>query len=275
MQLSPELVNMFDQVAVMQDQTLRECTTMLAGFIATNERDLDYMDTYMDRLWDFVEQESDAELLLNRYYDHIATFAIDDAHERREHLEDHLGYKAHVVLAAAQLAQDLHAGQVDKAGKDYFRAHLLPVGSAGFDWKEKTVGLLHDAAENTPHSAHEVIELLKEYWEKMTNREPDAWMEEMEDTLNEYLPTSFRRPTDEEWQELEVALTLLNHNLSATREEYITRLATKQLTIRVKLNDLKSNMDLSRIASPTKADLARTNRYQKEYNFLLEKLRTA
>lgn len=159
MQLSPELVNLFDKVAIMQNQTMRECTTMLAGFIATNEHDLDYMDIYMDRLWDFVEQESDTELLLNRYHDHIATFAPDNAQHRRDDLEDRLGYKAHVILAAAQLAQDLHAGQVDKAGKDYFRAHLLPVGSSGFDWKEKTIGLLHDAAEDTPHSAHEVIEL--------------------------------------------------------------------------------------------------------------------
>jgi len=44
------------------------------------------------------------------------------------------------------------------------------------------------------------------------------------------------------------------------------------LALKVKLNDLKSNMDLSRIISPTEKDLKRRERYEKEYEALLKAL---
>ena len=36
-----------------------------------------------------------------------------------------------IVQCAAELARELHKGQVDKAGVDYFRGHLFTVASMG------------------------------------------------------------------------------------------------------------------------------------------------
>lgn len=38
----------------MNNARFRQAKTMLAGFIATQERDLNYMDEYMDVLFDFM-----------------------------------------------------------------------------------------------------------------------------------------------------------------------------------------------------------------------------
>ena len=41
----------------------------------------------------------------------------------------------------------------------------------------------------------------------------------------------------------------------------------------MKLNDMRSNMDISRIPSPSPRDLERLERYKAEYNTLTEMLR--
>lgn len=76
-------------------------------------------------------------------------------------------------------------------------------------------------------------------------------------------------PTEEEWDEIATALQLLNHHTAPNREEYLSRICTNMLAIKVKLNDLRSNMDVSRIAEPTEKDLERQKRYKHEYGRLM------
>ena len=45
-----------------------------------------------------------------------------------------------IVQCAAVLACELHKGQVDKAGVDYFTGHLTTVAKMGSTWKEQVVG---------------------------------------------------------------------------------------------------------------------------------------
>lgn len=66
------------------------------------------------------------------------------------------------VDAAAKVAQQLHEGQQDKAGVDYFEGHLSFVASLGNTWQEKVVGYLHDISEDTPHTVEQVLDLLEE-----------------------------------------------------------------------------------------------------------------
>lgn len=163
--------------------------------------------------------------------------------------------KAPVVEAAAQLARQLHQGQLDKAGKDYFEGHLTTVAEAGRNWKEKTVGYLHDAAEDTYHSVPQVMQKLKETLAEMP------------------LEDAFIAPTYQEWQELTEALDLLNARTAPSREAYIERFRGHELAIRVKLNDLSNNMDLSRLSDPGERDIMRIERYRKEYSQLTEMLK--
>ena len=259
-----EMYDMFGKIAEQNNQQLRVCKTMLAGFKATDERDIDYMDTYMDSLYDFMDPASDTEEVYREYIAHIASFDSNEAKERTEFLEEHLGYKAHAIFAAAYLAKRLHAGQKDKGGNDYYRSHLLQVGTSGHNWKEKVVGFLHDAAEDCNIDVPTIIVRLKEQIDTWLNNPDDtAWIDELDDDLMEY-PEKYIPATDDEWNEIATALNLLNHHLSPTREEYIAKIKTNNLALKVKLNDLQNNMDISRIPNPTPRDYERIERYKKE-----------
>ena len=147
-----------------------------------------------------------------------------------------------IVQCAATLACELHKGQVDKAGVDYFTGHLTSVAKMGRTWQEQVVGYLHDASEDTPYSVEEVLNLL------------DA-----------KLGTPL---LDTDRLELADALHLLNHHLAPNRETYIHRIKENTLATAVKMHDLTHNMDLSRIPNPAKMDYERIERYKKEYDYL-------
>jgi len=148
----------------------------------------------------------------------------------------------YIVQCAAVLACELHKGQVDKAGVDYFTGHLTTVAKMGSTWKEQVFGYLHDASEDTPNSVEQVLNLLDE---------------KLETPLSD---------TDRE--ELAVALRLLNHHLVPDRETYIQRIKSNALAKAVKMHDLTHNMDLSRLPNPTQKDYERVKRYKKEYDYL-------
>jgi hypothetical protein len=65
---------------------------------------------------------------------------------------------------------------------------------------------------------------------------------------------------------------LLNTNTASTREEYIEGIKASFIATKVKLNDLRHNMDISRISNPTAKDLERIKRYRREYRQVLEYL---
>ena len=161
MEFPKEMHDMFQKIAEHHNAQFRLCKTLVAGFKATNEQDLSYMDVYMDSLFDFMDPGSETEAIYRDYLAHIATFNPQKAKKYEESLDEFLGYKIHVVFAAAHVARELHQGQKDKGGNDYFRSHLLPVGKSGHDWKEQVVGLLHDAAEDTPNDIYSILHLVR------------------------------------------------------------------------------------------------------------------
>lgn len=272
--ISKGLIEAFRPIMEMNNARFRQVKTMLAGFIATRERDLKYMDEYMNALFDFMDPQSDTEMLMRQYCDYIATFDAKEAEERIDDLDNSMGYMTKIVYAAGLVAQKLHKGQVDKGGNNYFESHLLKVASSGFGWKEKVVGFLHDAAEDCDVTVDEVMENLmteisrvadnpKENWYE------EEWWEEWMEEIDVYPCTLTHSITDEERKEIATALNLLNHHTASSRKEYIKRLSENRLALRVKLNDLENNMDISRIPHPTEKDFERINRYKTEYDFLM------
>ena len=146
------------------------------------------------------------------------------------------------VNAAAKVAEELHRGQRDKAGVDYFTGHLSFVASLGGSWQEQVVGYLHDASEDTPCTVEQVLDLLEK--------------------------EAQRAMPPEERTEIQQALCLLNHHTAPDRTSYIRRIAQHKLARAVKLNDLTHNMDIHRLSAPTEKDYLRLARYREEYNYL-------
>ena len=79
-------------------------------------------------------------------------------------------------------------------------------------------------------------------------------------------------PSENDWQEMGEALAILNHHTAPDREEYINRFGENQLALKVKLNDMRNNMDISRIPSATPIDYERLERYKSENKVLLDML---
>jgi len=150
-----------------------------------------------------------------------------------------------IIKAARELAKELHQGQTDKAGKDYFAEHLCHVADMGRCPMEKIVGYLHDAAEDTFYSVEQVMQMLRE---------------RCGDCLK-----------DEHAQLISEALHALNSKIAATREEYINRVSENELAAEVKLNDLRHNIEISRIENPTEKDFERVERYKREFRKINEK----
>ena len=270
--ISKELIEAFRPIIEMNNAQFRQVKTMLAGFIATQERDLDYMDGYMDTLFNFMGPLSDTETLMRQYYNYIATFDPKEAKARIERLEDDMGYMTKIVYAAGLVAHKLHSGQMDKGGNDYFESHLLKVASRGFDWKEKVVGFLHDASEDCNVTVEDVLRMLDAEISKVVDNPEENWWEEWMEDIDVYPCAVTHSITDEERNEIKTALNLLNHHTASSREEYIAHISENRLALRVKMHDLENNMDLTRIPQPTAKDFARVERYRREYEFLTNAL---
>ena len=240
-------------------------------------QDIKFLDSLADPLLDtMLGLSGRGERTYLRFLKYLETFSPKEANQRREMYEDSMGYKIHTAYVAARLAKELHKGQVDKAGKDYFEEHLATVGGSGYDWKQKTVGFLHDVAEDTSYSVKDVIRFLQKELKAWKARpEEQDWIDDFSEIIKQYPHEHLHMPSKDEWNEIEEALHLMNAKTAKTREEYINRFKDHFLAIKIKLNDLRHNIDISRLPNPTEKDYIRLERYQKEYEALMEMLREA
>lgn len=125
---------------------------------------------------------------------------------------------------AIEIAAAAHRGQTDKAGQPYI-LHPLRVMMACKGRVPQIVAVLHDVIEDTDWT-------------------PDALRAEgASDEIIAALDTVTRRDHE-------------------TYSEFIKRAARNEIGRAVKIADLHDNLDLSRIAQPTQADLARMDRYR-------------
>lgn len=135
---------------------------------------------------------------------------------------------------AVMIAQEAHKGQMDKGGNPYIE-HPLHVASQVETLELKMIAVLHDTLEDSSLTAADLMEA--------------------------GLP--------EEVVEAIVVLTHEDGNEEAYLD-YIRRVAGNKLAARVKKEDLKHNMDMSRIQSPTEKDRKRCEKYEKALRLLEE-----
>ena len=136
---------------------------------------------------------------------------------------------------AIEIAKKAHAGQVDKAGKEYI-FHPLRVMEMGKTETEKIVGILHDVIEDTSITI-----------EDLTN---EGFSQEILDAL--------------------LCITKLSND--ENYDHFISRVLTNPLATKVKINDLKDNMDITRLNKVTDKDLKRLQKYQWAYNRLVDEI---
>lgn len=134
---------------------------------------------------------------------------------------------------AIELAARAHAGQVDKAGEPYI-LHPLRVVMKMETNTERIVAVLHDTYE-------------------------DTWL-----TEQHLLAAGF----DDE--AIFKALDSVTKREGETYMEFIQRAKENSIGRKVKLADLRDNLDIKRIKNPTEQDYKRLDRYNKALVELIE-----
>lgn len=137
-----------------------------------------------------------------------------------------------LLTKAIAIAFEAHKDQKDKYGAPYL-AHVSRVMNAGKNEDEKIVGVLHDLIEDTPWT----FEQLK--------------AEGFPDHIIAAIECLTKKDENEDYN------------------AFTERVSKNPLAIRVKLNDLRDNMDISRMPQVTEKDAARLNKYVQAYHKLL------
>lgn len=134
---------------------------------------------------------------------------------------------------AYKLACEAHAGQVDKGGNPYIQHPETVAGMVDSD-EEKAAAYLHDVLEDT-----------------------DVTIEQLIDAGFPY--------------DIIRAVLLLTKQPGQDYHEYLALIKGKPIARKVKIADLRHNMDISRLGrEPTPDDVARINKYQSAMKFLIE-----
>jgi (p)ppGpp synthase/HD superfamily hydrolase len=153
---------------------------------------------------------------------------------------------------AIEIAVEAHKGQVDKAGNLYV-LHPLRVMMSLDTEDEKIVGVLHDVVEDCEGWT----------WDRLRS---EGFSEEMIDALQSVSKTP----------EEEVEFSRLKETGSedAVRQHYfafIRRAGANEIGRKVKLADVKDNLDISRICELMVSDMVRMKRYKDALKFLTKR----
>jgi len=132
---------------------------------------------------------------------------------------------------AVAIATKAHAGQLDKAGQPYI-LHPLRLMFKFQHEIERVIAVLHDVVEDSDVS----LDDLKKF--------------------------GFTPPVIE-------TIDCLSRRIDESYEDFIFRVSSNSLARKIKIEDLKDNLDLTRINSISEKDLARVEKYHKALKLLL------
>lgn len=165
---------------------------------------------------------------------------MDFLTENRHLFEDGVGNTFRsLAVRAWGIAINAHKWQVDKGGKNYFEAHVMnvydnvePLYDEDCNCVTKIVALLHDVVEDTD------------------------W------TIGRLRAQGF---TDEMLE----ALACVTRQEDESYEHFIERLKPNRYARKVKISDLRNNMDITRLNEITDADVERLRKYHRAYKNLM------
>ena len=134
------------------------------------------------------------------------------------------------INKAETIAREAHAGQVDKAGEDYFN-HPKRVADNFYEDNDIIVALLHDVIEDTNI------------------------------TLEHVKKEGFN-------DDVLAALDAITKREGESYDQFIERVKDNPIALKVKMADLRDNMDILRLPLLTEKDLLRIAKYHKAYKYL-------
>jgi len=134
---------------------------------------------------------------------------------------------------AIEIASKAHAGQIDKAGEPYI-LHPLRLMSKFNSTEEMIVAVLHDVVEDS------------------------------EVTLQDLKGYGFS-------EDVITAIDCFSKRKSESYKDFIARISSSNLARNIKIEDIKDNLDVTRLGCLSEKDLARIKKYHEALTFLKEK----
>ena len=132
--------------------------------------------------------------------------------------------------SALLIATTAHSGQKRRNGSSYI-LHCIRVMNQVDTEEEKAVAILHDTLEDSSYKAKELVSLS--------------------------IP-----------KEIVEAVVDLTKKENEDYDEYIARVANNKLAVKIKLADLKDNMDLLQLPVMTGKDVMKQKKYRSSFDFL-------
>jgi hypothetical protein len=171
-------------------------------------QDVDKLDRVADQILDVMHGLSgEGEDFYRQYLDYIATFNPTEAKKRRDDLEYDLGYKTHVLYAAAMLCKKEMEGKVSPDGRTSFQVVMDDYIPKVYDVLKKTASFLFFAHYANNKTVTELMPMLQAITE-----ETDYVCEHVDEfeELMHYPNNTYHPLTEEEWQAIQY---IAEHNI--------------------------------------------------------------
>lgn len=203
-----ELKKNIRKIIQLEQASVEQNSTLLQELMNQGVQNIDDLDRVADRLLDTMSGiTGEGEGIYRQYLDYIETFDPEEAKERKDDLEYDLGYKTHVLYAAALLCQQELSGFSSFDGKPSFDVVMQQYIPKVFDVKKKTASFLFFAHIVNGRSVDELMRMLQTITEE--TEYVLAHVNDFESLMN-FPRENYHPLREDEWQLIKY---IVEHNL--------------------------------------------------------------
>lgn len=213
-----ELENNIRRIIQLEQANVEQNSALLQELMNQGVQNLNELDRVADRLLDTMLGITGAgENAYRQYLDYIETFDSVEAKERKDNLEYDMGYKTHVLYAAALLCQQELNGYSSADRKQSFDVVMQQYIPKVFDVKKKAASFLFFAHLGNRRSVDDLMRMLQTITEE--TEYVLAHVDEFEDLM--CFPRENYHPLrDDEWQLIK---HIVEHNLDVINTNEVQR----------------------------------------------------
>lgn len=203
-----QFFNNIEHLIELENESARTNSEILTNMMNHGIRDINQLDRVADRLLDTMHGLTGAgEEMYHKYLDYIATFDPQEAKERRDDLEYDMGYKTHVLYAAALLCQKEMEGRYSPDGRSSFQVIMDEYIPKVYDVLKKTASFLFFAHYANGKTIAELMPMLQAITDESDYVHEHA--DEIDDLM--HFPNETYHPlTEEEWGKIQY---IAEHNI--------------------------------------------------------------
>ncbi len=160
--MDKEFYESIENLLKLERKSLTQNTELLKSLMSRGIQDVDKLDRVADQILDVMHGLSgEGEDFYRQYLDYIATFNPTEAKKRRNDLEYDLGYKTHVLYAAALLCKKELESKVAPDGRTSFQVVMDDYIPKVYDVLKKTASFLFFAHYANNKTVTELMPMLQ------------------------------------------------------------------------------------------------------------------